>query len=160
METHIGARIADIRETQGMTQAALAKAIGTTQSAIARIESGKQNVSADMLKKLSGALKKNLIILSPGTMNLAIEGGKKLTGTIVTNTSKNGAVGLLCASLLNHGKTTLKKMLLHMQKKIPKYVFSINPTKDYLLLAIKVFVKLKETTYNFWIQMTPLKRIN
>jgi UDP-N-acetylglucosamine 1-carboxyvinyltransferase len=110
MEKHIGMRIADIRETKGMTQAELAKHIGTTQSAIARIESGRQNVSADMLKKLSTALKKNLITLSPGTMNLTIEGGKKLHGTIETNTSKNGAVGLLCASLLNRGKTTLKKM--------------------------------------------------
>ena len=43
-------------------------------------------------------------------VNLSIEGGKKLHGTIVTNTSKNGAVGLLCASLLNKGTTTLKKM--------------------------------------------------
>jgi UDP-N-acetylglucosamine 1-carboxyvinyltransferase len=43
-------------------------------------------------------------------LNLSIEGGKKLKGTVVTNTSKNGAVGLLCASLLNRGTTTLKKM--------------------------------------------------
>lgn len=110
METHIGTGIADLRETQGMTQADLARRIGTTQSAIARIESGKQNLSADMLKKLSAALKKNLVTLSPGTMNLAIEGGTPLRGTIETNTSKNGAVGLLCASLLNRGKTTLRKM--------------------------------------------------
>ncbi len=39
--------------------------------------------------------------------NFEIEGGRKLSGTIVTNTSKNGSVGLLCASLLNKGKTTL-----------------------------------------------------
>ncbi len=110
METHIGARIADIRETQGMTQAQLAKKLRTTQSAIARIESGKQNVSTDMLKKLSAALKKNLITLSPGTLNLEIEGGKKLHGKVVTSTSKNGAVGLLCAALLNRGTTTLHRM--------------------------------------------------
>ncbi len=105
---NIGLRIADLRETQGMKQAELAKLMNTTQSAIARIESGKQNVSADMLKKLSKALKKNLITLSPGTVNLSIEGGKKLKGSITTSTSKNGAVGLLCASLLNTGKTTLR----------------------------------------------------
>lgn len=110
MEPHIGARIADIREAQGITQSTLAGMIGTTQSAIARMETGKQNVSADMLNKLGNALKKNLITLSPGTMNLEIHGGKKLKGTIVTSTSKNGAVGLLCASLLNKGKTHLKKM--------------------------------------------------
>lgn len=99
-----------MREAQGMTQAELAKVLKTTQSAVARIESGKQNVSADMMKKISSALKKNLVTLSPGTMNLTIEGGKKLHGSITTSTSKNGAVGLLCASLLNKGKTTLKHM--------------------------------------------------
>lgn len=110
MKTHIGSRIADLRETKGLTQAELAKRIKTTQSAIARIESGKQNVSADMLKKLGRALKKNLITLSPGTVNLSIEGGRKLKGSIVTSTSKNGAVGLLCASLLNKGKTVLRSV--------------------------------------------------
>ncbi|MBP6883821.1 MAG: UDP-N-acetylglucosamine 1-carboxyvinyltransferase [Candidatus Pacebacteria bacterium] len=39
--------------------------------------------------------------------NFEIEGGRKLSGSITTNTSKNGSVGLLCASLLNKGKTTL-----------------------------------------------------
>ncbi|MFZ2252798.1 MAG: UDP-N-acetylglucosamine 1-carboxyvinyltransferase [Minisyncoccia bacterium] len=110
MEKNIGLRIADLRETQGITQGKLAKLLNTTQSAIARIESGKQNVSADMLKKISKALKKNLVTLSPGTMNLSIQGGKKLHGTVTTSTSKNGAVGLLCASLLNKGKTVLRKV--------------------------------------------------
>lgn len=110
MTDNIGARIQDMRESQGMTQATLAKILKTTQSAVARIESGKQNVSADMLKKISAALKKNLVTLSPGSMNLEITGGKKLKGTITTSTSKNGAVGLLCASLLNKGKTTLRKV--------------------------------------------------
>ena len=106
----IGTRIADVRETLGLTQTDLAKKLKTTQSAIARIESGKQNVSADMLKRIGKALGKNLITLSPGTVNVEITGGKKLTGTIQTNTSKNGAVGLLCASLLNKGTTTLYGM--------------------------------------------------
>ena len=43
-------------------------------------------------------------------VNFKIEGGKKLSGTITTNTAKNSAVGLLCASLLNKNKTTLKNM--------------------------------------------------
>lgn len=107
---NIGHRIADMRETKGMTQAALAKKLKTTQSAIARIEAGNQNVSADMLKRIGQALGKNLITLSPGTVNIQIEGNKKLSGTIETNTSKNGAVGLLCASLLNRGTTTLHRM--------------------------------------------------
>lgn len=107
---NIGHRIADVRETKGMTQAELAKKLKTTQSAIARLESGKQNISADMLRRIGAALGKNLITLSPGTVNVQIEGGHKLAGTIETNTSKNGAVGLLCASLLNRGTTTLHRM--------------------------------------------------
>ena len=39
--------------------------------------------------------------------NFEIEGGRKLHGTIVINTSKNGALVLLCASLLNKGETIL-----------------------------------------------------
>jgi len=107
---NIGHRIADMRETKGITQTALANKLNTTQSAIARLESGKQNPSADMLKRIGKALGKNLITLSPGTVNIEIEGGEKLSGTIETNTSKNGAVGLLCASLLNKGTTTLHRM--------------------------------------------------
>ena len=41
------------------------------------------------------------------TIDFQIIGGKKLHGTIATSFSKNGSVGLLCASLLNKGTTTL-----------------------------------------------------
>jgi UDP-N-acetylglucosamine 1-carboxyvinyltransferase len=43
-------------------------------------------------------------------MNFKIEGGHQLSGSIETNRSKNGAVALLAASLLNKGTTTLKKV--------------------------------------------------
>jgi UDP-N-acetylglucosamine 1-carboxyvinyltransferase len=41
------------------------------------------------------------------SMDFIVNGGKKLGGTIKTNFSKNGSVGLLCASLLNKGTTIL-----------------------------------------------------
>lgn len=41
------------------------------------------------------------------TDDFRIIGGKKLHGTVETNTSKNGALGLFCASLLNENETTL-----------------------------------------------------
>jgi UDP-N-acetylglucosamine 1-carboxyvinyltransferase len=41
------------------------------------------------------------------SIDFEVNGGKKLSGNITTNFSKNGSVGLLCASLLNRGKTTL-----------------------------------------------------
>ncbi len=43
-------------------------------------------------------------------MNYRVIGGKTLSGTVQTNISKNAAVALLAASLLNRGTTILKKM--------------------------------------------------
>lgn len=42
--------------------------------------------------------------------NYLIKGNQKLSGTLTTNTSKNAAVVLLNAALLNTGKTTLKNV--------------------------------------------------
>ncbi len=106
----VGKRVAALRDEMRLTQTALAKKLGTTQSAVARIESGKQNVSSKMIKKINTALNRNLLAATLGSLNIEVNGGRKLSGTIKTNTSKNGAVGLLCASLLNKGKTTLRKV--------------------------------------------------
>lgn len=43
-------------------------------------------------------------------MNLRIEGGYELRGEIELKTSKNAAVAILCASLLNKGTTRLKRV--------------------------------------------------
>lgn len=92
-----------------MTQAQLAKALGTSQSAINRIEKGGQNISLDMLNRISDVLSSQIVTISqPGTINFRIEGGHKLSGRIVAKTSKNAAVALLCASLLNRGTTVLR----------------------------------------------------
>ena len=48
--------------------------------------------------------------MSTEEKNFVVNGGKKLSGKIVTNRSKNGAVALLAASLLNKGTTTLQKV--------------------------------------------------
>lgn len=50
------------------------------------------------------------MLLMQGEMNFVIDGGKKLSGKVETSRSKNGAVALLAASLLNRGKTTLEHM--------------------------------------------------
>jgi len=44
------------------------------------------------------------------SMNYRVIGGKPLSGEVTTNVSKNAAAALLAASLLNKGKTTLKRM--------------------------------------------------
>lgn len=105
----IGASIAKLREDRGMTQADLAKKIDSTQSVVARIEKGEQNLSALTLAKISKALDREILSFSKGgTINFKIEGGHKLKGNIIVRTSKNGALGVMIASLLNRGTTTIK----------------------------------------------------
>lgn len=106
----IGALIAQLRENRAMTQKDLANKLSTSQSAIARMEKGEQNFSTEMLVKIGNVLKHDIITLSGDALDLKITGGKKLRGTVTINRSKNAAVALLCASLLNRGKTILKNM--------------------------------------------------
>lgn len=101
----IGGLIAQIRQDRNLTQAEFARQLGTSQSAVNRIEHGKQNLSLETLGRISDVLNKQLISLSGGAVNLRIEGGHELKGDITLKTSKNAAVGLLCASLLNYGVT-------------------------------------------------------
>ncbi len=106
----IGNLIYQIRQERGLTQAELAKRIGTSQSAINRIEKGGQNLSLETLGRISDALNKPIISLGSDAVSLRIEGGHELSGTIETKVSKNAAVCLLFAALLNKGTTRLKKM--------------------------------------------------
>ncbi len=104
----IGAIIATARTRQDMTQAELAEKIGTSQSAINRIEHGKQNASLEILSKISHALRTQIVTVNDSaSKSYRINGGKELHGAVTINTSKNAAVGLLCAALLNEQKTTL-----------------------------------------------------
>jgi UDP-N-acetylglucosamine 1-carboxyvinyltransferase len=104
----IGQLIYQIRQEKGLTQAEFARRLSTSQSAVNRIEKGKQNLSMDMLGRISDVLNKQILSLNTGAINLRIEGGHELHGEITLKRSKNAAVALLCASLLNHGTTTFK----------------------------------------------------
>ena len=105
----IGQLIQEYRLHQNLTQAELAEKIGTSQSAINRIESGKQNITVEMLARISEELSSKIIsVNSQKKTNFRVHGGRELSGEIEVKTSKNAAVGLLCASLLNKGKTTLR----------------------------------------------------
>ena len=107
----IGETIEQMRVEKGWTQEELAKAVGTSQSAIHRIEKGGQNISLEMVKKLSEALGNQILSINDSvSQSFKIHGGKELSGEITINTSKNAAVGLLCAALLNTGKTVLHKI--------------------------------------------------
>jgi UDP-N-acetylglucosamine 1-carboxyvinyltransferase len=107
----IGNLIRDARKHRGWTQAELSEVLGTSQSAVNRIERGHQNLSLDMLARIGEALDSEIVSLGrPGPTHLRVAGGTRLSGSIEVKSSKNAAVALLCASLLNRGRTTLRKV--------------------------------------------------
>lgn len=106
----IGQLIYQIRQERGLTQAEFARRLSTSQSAVNRIEHGKQNLSLETLGRISDVLQKPLISINEGAINLHIEGGNELRGAITLKTSKNATVALICASLLNMGTTRLKNV--------------------------------------------------
>ncbi len=107
----IGETVERMRTEKGWTQEELANVVGTSQSAIHRIEKGGQNISLEMIKKLSEAFGRQILSINDSaSQSFRINGGRELSGEITVNTSKNAAVGLLCAALLNTGRTVLHKV--------------------------------------------------
>ncbi|MGH8795114.1 MAG: helix-turn-helix domain-containing protein [Stackebrandtia sp.] len=107
----IGALVRDARKHRGLTQSQLADGLGTSQSAVNRIERGQQNLSVEMLTRVSEALDSSIVSLGrPDVVHLRVVGGATLSGEIDVKTSKNAGVALLCASLLNRGRTTLRRV--------------------------------------------------
>src|SRR6476659_5809304 len=106
----IGNLIRDARTHRGLTQQQLAERLNTSQSAVNRIEKGHQNLSLEMVARIGSALDSEIVALGAGPTHLRITGPTKLSGEIDVKTSKNAGVALLCASLLNRGRTTLRKV--------------------------------------------------
>ncbi len=107
----IGKVIENLRDQKGWTQAELAEKIDSSQSAIHRIEKGGQNISLELINKLSTALGEPILTINTApSQSYRIRGGRELHGETTINTSKNAAVALLCASLLNKGRTTLRHL--------------------------------------------------
>ena len=107
----IGNLIRDARKHRGLTQKQLADLLSTSQSAITRIEKGQQNLSLEMLARIGSALDSEIVALGAGgPTHLRVTGPTRLSGTIDVKSSKNAGVALLCASLLNRGRTTLRKV--------------------------------------------------
>ena len=78
--------------------------------AINRIEKGHQNISIELLSRISDVLDKQIISINSGSVSLRIDGGYELSGEITLKSSKNACVALLCASLINQGTTRLKNV--------------------------------------------------
>jgi ribosome-binding protein aMBF1 (putative translation factor) len=62
-QLEIAYQILVLRKKKHISQAQLARKIGTKQSNIARMEAGQQNFSIDILEKIAGALESNLKIM-------------------------------------------------------------------------------------------------
>src|SRR6478752_4382168 len=106
----IGNLIRDARKHRGLTQQQLAERLATSQSAVNRIEKGHQHLSLEMLDRIGAALDSEIVALGAGPTHLRVTGPTTLSGSIDVKTSKNAGVALLCASLLNRGRTTLRRV--------------------------------------------------
>ncbi|MFL6060017.1 MAG: UDP-N-acetylglucosamine 1-carboxyvinyltransferase [Marmoricola sp.] len=106
----IGTLIRNARQHRGWTQQQLADALSTSQSAVNRIERGHQNISLEMLARIGEALDEQLVSIGAGPVHLRVTGPTTLSGSIEVKSSKNAGVALLCAALLNKGRTTLRKV--------------------------------------------------
>jgi len=58
----VAVEVRNLREQFGMTQREFANLVGKPQSTIARIESGKMNVSIDVLNEIATATKQKLTV--------------------------------------------------------------------------------------------------
>lgn len=108
---YVGAVLRNARGEKGWTQGQLAAELGTSQSAIARMEQGKQNLSLKMIQRLETIFGRAIVKVGrPQMTHLRVEGGRTLSGAVDVNSSKNAGVALLCASLINRGTTVLRRL--------------------------------------------------
>lgn len=103
----IGMFIKKLREDKGMTQEEFAALLKTSQPAVARIESGHQNLTLEHLEKIGEVLDRQIVAINDA-IDFKVHGGRKLSGSVNTNTSKNGAVNMMVAALVNTGTTVLR----------------------------------------------------
>jgi len=109
-KARIGMLIRDARKHRGWTQSQLAEVLNTSQSAVNRIERGHQNITLEMLARVGEALDSEIVSFGAAPTHLRVTGPTTLSGSIDVKSSKNAGVALLCATLLNRGRTTLRKV--------------------------------------------------
>ncbi len=108
---HVAVMLRNARSEKGWTQGQLAAELGTSQSAVARMEQGKQNLSLKMIQRLETIFDRSIVnVGKPQMTHLRVEGGRTLSGSVDVNSSKNAGVALLCASLINRGTTVLRRL--------------------------------------------------
>ncbi|MFT4227755.1 helix-turn-helix domain-containing protein [Micropruina sp.] len=104
--TSIGYLIRDARRQRGLSQQELADELGTSRETVNDLEAGQRELSVDLVNRIAEALEQPQT--TSGALHLRIHGEATLSGSIKVRSSKNAAVALLCASLLNRGRTVLR----------------------------------------------------
>lgn len=105
----IGTVIRDARTFRGLTQEQVADALGVSVDDVRDVETGGRSLDLDLVARVSQVLT-DPSLKPDGThvMHLRIKGPTTLSGSIDVRSSKNAAVALLCASLLNQGRTVIR----------------------------------------------------
>ena len=108
----IGSLVRDARRHRGLTQQQLADRLGTSQSAVARIEQGGQNLTLELLGRLSAGAGERADQPRPDRPDppAGRRAATRCAAASSVKSSKNAAVALLCAALLNRGRTTLRNV--------------------------------------------------
>ncbi len=106
--TSIGSLIRDARQQRGLTPTQLADSLGLSTAAIRELEAGVAPIGIDLVSRVAEALEHPRHTSSGGVQHFRIQGDTKLSGSIPCRSSKNAAVALLCAALLNRGRTVLR----------------------------------------------------
>ena len=101
-----GYLLKELRQAKGYSQLEFGEMLALPVSTIQALEQGASGLEITQIIEISKKLSLSKAS-APKSIDFEIQGGQQLSGTIATNYSKNGAMGLLCASLLNFGKTTL-----------------------------------------------------
>ena len=104
----LGSLLRNVRNQRGLSKQSIAQALNVGVRAIDQIEIGERNPDLSLLNRYASALMDPADNGKVPAVNLSITGPTKLSGSIVVRSSKNAAVALLCASLLNEGRTVLR----------------------------------------------------
>ena len=104
----VGSLIRAARKQRGLAADQVAGVLGLADEVYRRIESGESPADLETVGRIARVIEDPSLKPIGRVMNLRVQGETTLSGSIVTRSSKNGAVALLCASLLNHGRTVLR----------------------------------------------------
>ena len=92
---------------RGLSPEQVAAALEMDAADLRAIETGAKEIDLAKVTSIANTLQDPSLAPTARTMHLRIKGPTKLAGSIDVRSSKNAAVALLCASLLNKGRTVL-----------------------------------------------------